>query len=79
MINLKNKTILLTGASSGIGLELSKKLDKEGAKLILVGRKFKNKELEGDHAYIEADFTKMEDIKILREEIGKQIFRRPQS
>lgn len=72
MINLKGKTILLTGASKGIGLELSKQLDKEGANLILVGRNFQNKDLKNKHIYIEVDLTKMEDIAKFRTEIEEQ-------
>lgn len=34
----KNKTILITGASSGIGLEFANQLNKAGAKLILTAR-----------------------------------------
>lgn len=69
MINLKNKTILLTGASKGIGLELSKQLDKEGANLILVSRTLPKTKVEGAHKYVEADLTKIEDIAILKKEL----------
>ncbi len=62
MIELKGKTVLLTGASKGIGFELSKQLDAEGAKLILVGRNFENKNFTEKHKYIEADLTVKEDI-----------------
>ena len=36
--NLENKTALITGASSGLGLEISKAFLKEGANLILCSR-----------------------------------------
>lgn len=68
-IDLKNKTILLTGASKGIGRELAKHLDREGANLVLVGRKFEDKNLGDNHKYIEADLTKMEDITKFRKEL----------
>ena len=38
MKEYKNKTILITGASSGIGETFAKKLDKCGARLILTAR-----------------------------------------
>lgn len=36
--NLKGKTILITGASSGLGEELAKKCAESGASIILIGR-----------------------------------------
>jgi len=38
MIALSGKTVLVTGATSGIGLEASVKLARMGASLVLVGR-----------------------------------------
>ena len=68
-MNLNNKTILITGASKGIGLELSKQLANEGANLVLVGRSFESKDLGEKNTYIEADLTTMDGIKVLREGI----------
>ena len=67
---MKNKTILLTGASKGIGLALSKQLSDEGAKLILIGRHFSDKNLGSQHVYVEEDLTKMEGIDSLRKVIA---------
>ncbi len=40
MLNLRDKTAVITGATSGIGFELSLQLIKEGAKVLLIGRNF---------------------------------------
>lgn len=37
-MNLKNRTVLITGATSGIGLALSRKFSKLGCRVIAVGR-----------------------------------------
>ncbi|MBL4708159.1 MAG: SDR family NAD(P)-dependent oxidoreductase [Flavobacteriales bacterium] len=37
-MNLTNNTILITGGSSGIGLELSQRLLKKGNKIIICSR-----------------------------------------
>lgn len=38
-MDLKNSTILITGGTSGIGLELVKQLTEQGSKIIVTGRK----------------------------------------
>ncbi|MFI3255598.1 MAG: SDR family NAD(P)-dependent oxidoreductase [Eubacteriales bacterium] len=80
------KTILLTGATDGIGLELSKKLAKEGHFLLLHGRNTEklsnlkntllkeNKEL--DVELLQADLSNLEDCKEMVNQvlaIGKNI------
>lgn len=37
-MDLKNSTILITGGTSGIGLEMVKQLTEQGAKIIVTGR-----------------------------------------
>ncbi len=66
----KDKTILITGATSGIGKELAMSLDKEGANLVLSGNSSKKiKNLNNDflkkHLIIKADLTKKEEVKKL--------------
>ena len=69
--SLEDKTILVTGASSGIGKSIAIECSKMGAKLIISGRNENRlKEtfelLEGDnHDYIVADLSNKEDIENL--------------
>ncbi len=70
-MELSNKVFLITGASSGIGLELSKVLAKENCKLVLLSRRVNitnsfadelgklNKEIIS----IKCDVTKKEEVK----------------
>lgn len=73
MVNLKNKKILITGASKGLGLVCAKALAAEGAKLVLLARsKEKLEELRGsfsnpeNHLSIATDIT---DLNQLRESV----------
>ena len=66
-LGLKNKRVLITGASRGIGEEIAKQFAAEGCKLILIARNKKNlKEVinkiggkKNDHSYISANLTKV--------------------
>ena len=77
MSSLKNKNIIVTGASSGVGKAISLELASHGANLCLVGRNKNNLEtvLENvnigsphSNIYI-ADFNSDEDIQKLRSSI----------
>jgi len=65
-LGLKNKRVLITGASRGIGKEIAKQFFKEGAKLTLVARNKNQLEtlIKGfggkkkGHNFIEADLKK---------------------
>ncbi len=69
--SLENKTILITGASSGIGRGIAIECSKIGAKLIISGRNPENldetyNQLIGTgHKKIIADLSKQEDIELL--------------
>lgn len=69
--SLENKTILVTGASSGIGRATAIECSKMGAKLIITARNEERlketlKQLDGEeHQYIVADLTKQDDIDCL--------------
>lgn len=66
--SLENKTILITGASSGIGKAAAVECSRLGARLVITGRnEDRLKEtfglLEGDgHKYIVADLTEEDDL-----------------
>ncbi len=66
MNKLKNKVAVITGANSGIGLATAKRYLKEGAKVVLSGRRKEaldevSKDLEGDFITVVADVSKSED------------------
>lgn len=78
---IRNKVILITGATSGIGKSCAIECSKMGAKLILIGRnkeKLKNleNELEGkENVFISQDLTEYSEIEsvinIAVEQLGK--------
>ncbi len=73
--SLAHKTILVTGASSGIGAEAARMISKSGARVIITARneerlKATFNSLEGsNHGYVLADLTNEEDIKNLIDQI----------
>ena len=61
-MNVQNKTVVLTGASGGIGQSMAQELANQGARLILVGRnsaKLENlaQSLNGEHLFVAADLA----------------------
>lgn len=73
--SLENKTILITGASSGIGAQTAITLSQAGANLILSARNIERleavfKQLTGEeHQIIPADLTKEEDLKTVIKQV----------
>jgi NAD(P)-dependent dehydrogenase (short-subunit alcohol dehydrogenase family) len=69
--SLENKTIMVTGASSGIGRATSIECAKMGAKVVVTGRNEERlqetfRQLEGDgHLLIVADFEEKVDVQAL--------------
>lgn len=70
-LELKNKNILVTGASKGIGKEIARTFYQEGANVAIVGRTYETlkqaKQEIGDIQFYRADVTK--------EETREQLFR----
>lgn len=70
---LKGKTVLITGASRGIGLEIAKAFASKGAKVLMVARDKERLEREseetnkkgGNSKYIVCDLTKENELKEL--------------
>lgn len=80
MKKLENKVAIITGATSGIGLQTAKKYLEEGAKVVLTGRNQEKldalkKELFGDYLLVKAEASSISDSKALIEktvaEFGK--------
>jgi len=73
--NLKNKTILITGASSGIGSVIAIECSKMGANVIITGRSEERllntfKLLQGDNnKYVLADLSLKEGLDFLVDQI----------
>ena len=80
MENLRDKVVLITGASRGIGLAIARALDKEGARLVLAAR---NRgplaraaaELPGTVLSIPTDVTQPGDVARLLSAVQKEIRR----
>lgn len=67
MADLSNKTIIITGASSGLGAAMARKLSAHGAKLVLGARRIDHltalkEELVSPSAVMACDVTKAEDV-----------------
>lgn len=71
MLDLNSKTVLVTGASSGIGRQVAIYLSELGAKVFITGRDENRlnetyKQLHGnEHLLVKADLTQEDDIKSL--------------
>ena len=77
MSKLKNKVAVITGANSGIGLATAKLYLKEGAKVVLSGRRQEAldevaKDLDGDFITVLADVSKPQDnTRLIKEATDK--------
>lgn len=72
MSKLAGKTAIITGATSGMGLDTAKLFLKEGAKVVLTGRSQEKlnalkDQLEGDYLLVKADAANLGDSKALIE------------
>ena len=77
MNRLQNKVVLVTGGSSGIGLDAAKKMSEEGAVVYITGRNVKRLEsalecFENQVFAITADSSSKEDMDRVCEMIRQQ-------
>jgi len=75
-MKLKNKTALITGASSGIGAACAKALANNGAKVVLTGRNQTRLEQLSEEIggrYMVADISQNDEVIKLFDEIGESI------
>uniref|UniRef100_UPI00313AE4A8 SDR family NAD(P)-dependent oxidoreductase n=1 Tax=Dyadobacter sp. OTU695 TaxID=3043860 RepID=UPI00313AE4A8 len=75
-MDLKNSTILITGGTSGIGLELVKQLTQQGSTIIVTGRKQEalnetKRRFPQVHVF-QNDVSDPRDIKRLYEQVTQQ-------
>ncbi len=71
-MNIKDKVILVTGASEGIGLEIVKKLVESGAKVIGASRNVESGNFDFSFEKVNCDVSKVSDIKNLVEQIEEK-------
>ena len=75
-MELKNSTILITGGTSGIGLELVKQLTEQGATIIITGRKLdslnETKRMFPKVNTFQSDVSNPNDIEQLYKEVTSQ-------
>ncbi|MGF7218528.1 putative oxidoreductase [Spirosoma lacussanchae] len=75
-MQLQNSTVLITGGTSGIGLELVKQLTEQGANIIVTGRKLDalqetKKQFPRVHTF-QSDVSNPKDIEQLYQEVTRQ-------
>ncbi len=68
MKNFEGKVVIVTGASSGIGLEISRQFAQAGASVVMLARSIDKltksvEEFDGDHLAIKCDVTSVEDCQ----------------
>lgn len=66
-MNLQDKTIVVVGATGGLGQEIVKLIDSNGSRLVLLGRseeklKKLTSELSGQHEYFVVDFERKDSL-----------------
>ncbi len=76
-MQLENKNIIITGASSGIGAEFARTASAQGANVIMIARseeklKAVQESLKGKGVFYSQDLTHIDEIKLLVEKIVEE-------
>lgn len=76
-MNVQDKTVLITGASGGIGEKICQKLANAGAKIIALGREEDRlqaliNQLPGEHSYLAVDLLSEEGVQKVVELVNQQ-------
>lgn len=69
---MKDKTVIITGASDGIGRAIARQLKEKGANVVVIGRSPEKTKAVGKELnvpYYIADFTKLDEVR----ELGKKL------
>lgn len=75
-MTFKNKTVLVTGGNSGIGLTTAQRFAKEGAKVVICGRDKTSLELaakENNLIAIQCDVANMAELDKLYKEVNQKV------
>jgi NAD(P)-dependent dehydrogenase (short-subunit alcohol dehydrogenase family) len=73
-MTMKNKTIIITGASDGIGLEAARALKKQGATVVVIGRSPEKTKAVGKELgvpFFIADFSRLDEVRALAAKLRK--------
>ena len=77
MFSLKNKTVLITGATGGIGSEIANLISSLGAHVVITGTKKErlkelSKKLVSNNTYIVANLNNIKNIEVLNNELAEK-------
>ena len=77
MFSLKNKKVLITGATGGIGSEIANLISSLGAHVVITGTKEErlkelSKKLVSNNTYIVANLNNIKNIEVLNNELAEK-------
>ena len=69
---LRGKTVLITGATSGIGLVTARELQRQGFHVVITARDLEKARKAGDFEVLECDFSSLDSIRKAAEEFKRR-------